>query len=100
MNESTLEQMLASLTPEIVTAFRQAIEIGKWPNGRRLSDEQRATCLQAVIAWEHRHLPAEQRTGYIDKGDKKEGEVCASDSEHHHAETPHDEPASVVKFLH
>lgn len=91
-DEIPLEKMLAALTPEIVTAFRLAIEIGKWPDGRRLSPEQRATCMQAVIAWEHKHLPEEQRTGYIDKGDK-DGEVCDDDHQHKEGETP-------VKFLH
>lgn len=91
MNENTLEKMLAALTPELVDAFRLAIEIGKWPDGRRLTDEQRSTCLQAVIAWEHKHLPEEQRIGYIDKGEK-EGEVCDDPSHPHHEEP--------VKFLH
>lgn len=90
MNENTIQEMLAALTPETVSAFRLAIEIGKWPDGRRLTPEQRSICLQAVIAWEHRHLPEDQRTGYIDKG-KKEGEVC-DDPDH-----AHEEP---VRFLH
>lgn len=91
MNEATLEKMLSALTPDIVAALRLAVEIGKWPDGRRLSDEQRATCLQAVIAWEHKNLPEEQRIGYIDKGEKEEGDVC-DDKAHHHEEP--------VKFLH
>jgi uncharacterized protein YeaC (DUF1315 family) len=92
VNEATLEKMLAALTPEIVAAMKLAIEISKWPDGRRLTDEQRATCLQAIIAWEHKHLPEEQRTGYIDKGTKGEGDVC-NDNSHHHEEEP-------VKFMH
>lgn len=86
--------MLSALTPDIVAALRLAIEIGKWPDGRKLSAEQRATCLQAVIAWEHKNLPEDQRIGYIDKGDKKEGEVCEDKSHtHEHEEEP-------VKFRH
>lgn len=91
MNENTLDKMLSALTPELVAAFRLAIEIGKWPDGRRLTEEQRSTCLQAVIAWEHKNLPEEQRIGYIDKGEK-EGEVCDAPSHSHHEEP--------VKFLH
>lgn len=91
MNENTLDKMLSALTPELVAAFRLAIEIGKWPDGRRLTEEQRSTCLQAVIAWEHKNLPEEQRIGYIDKGEK-EGEVCDDPSHSHHEEP--------VKFLH
>lgn len=90
MSASSFDKLVATLTPELVASFRRAIETGKWPDGRRLSEEQRATCMQAVIAWEHRHLPEAERTGYIDKGEK-EGEVC-DDPEHAH-ETP-------VKFRH
>ena len=85
MNEATLQKMLAALTPELVDSFRRAIETGKWPDGRRLTEAQRATCLQAVIAWEHHHLPETARTGYIDKGEK-DGETC--DEPHHHEEQP------------
>ena len=47
-----IEQMLAVLNPEIVERLRTAIEIGKWPNGVVLTQEQRHTCMQAVYAWE------------------------------------------------
>ncbi len=93
MNEQTLERMLEALTPDVVDRLRLAVEIGKWPDGRRLSQEQRETCMQAVLAWEMRHLPEEQRTGYIDKGEK-DGEAC-DDPEHTH----HDGDAPI-KFLH
>ncbi|MDP2225861.1 MAG: YeaC family protein [Moraxellaceae bacterium] len=82
MNETTLEKMLAALTPDLVQSFKRAIEIGKWPDGRRLTDEQRATCMQAVIAWEHHHLPEDQRVGYIDKGEK-DGDTCSEPHDHH-----------------
>jgi uncharacterized protein YeaC (DUF1315 family) len=90
MSGPAFDKLVATLTPELVDTFRRAIETGKWPDGRRLSDEQRATCMQAVIAWEHHHLSETERTGYIDKGEK-EGEVC-DDPAHVH-ETP-------VKFRH
>ena len=73
-----IEQMLATLTPEIVQRLKTAVEIGKWPNGVALTQEQRETCMQAVLAWEYTHLPEEERTGYIDKGHKEEDEECDS----------------------
>lgn len=91
MSDPAFEQLFATLTPDLVAVFRRSIETGKWSDGRRLSDGQRATCMQAVIAWEHRHLPEAERTGYIDKGDK-DGQTC--DDPHDPA---HEEP---VKFLH
>lgn len=90
MSPELLQRMLSVLNADVVENFKRAIELGKWPDGRRLSREQMETCLQAVIAWEGRHLPPEQRSGYIHK-EEKEGEVC-------------DDPAVIseqpVKFRH
>ena len=43
------QTILASLTPEVVDKFRMAIELGKWQDGRKLTAEQRETCMQAVM---------------------------------------------------
>lgn len=77
------QDFVSNLTPDVVAQLRRAIELGKWPDGRRISDEQRAHCMEAVLNWELTHLPEEQRTGYIDRGEKKAGEVC--DSHEHQA---------------
>lgn len=68
--QTTHAQMLAMLNQDIINKFYTAIEIGKWADGRPLSADERATCMQAVVVWEHAHLPPEQHTGYI--ADKKE----------------------------
>ncbi|WP_111641902.1 YeaC family protein [Marinimicrobium alkaliphilum] len=59
------EQLLASITPDIYRRLRDAVALGKWPDGKPLTDEQKQTCIQAVITWEHQHLPPEEHTGYI-----------------------------------
>lgn len=69
-------EILKALTPEIVSRFKTAIELGKWADGNKLTDEQRQTCMQAVMVWEHEHLSEEERTGYIHKPKK---DACASD---------------------
>ncbi|MDO4222472.1 MAG: DUF1315 family protein [Acinetobacter sp.] len=81
-----IEQMLAMLDENIVDRLRTAVELGKWPNGIALTQEQRETCMQAVLAWEYRHLPEEQRTGYIDRGTKEEDEHCDSHEPAHDTE--------------
>ncbi|MBP0049526.1 DUF1315 family protein [Marinobacterium sp. AK62] len=64
----TFEKMIESMTPEVYQSLRRAVELGKWPNGERLSQEQRETSLRAVIAYEHTHKVAEnERVGYIDR---------------------------------
>lgn len=59
------QRTLESLTPDLYQRFLSAIEIGKWPNGAILTEQQRETCLQAIIIYENQHLPPEQRTGYV-----------------------------------
>lgn len=64
----TFDKMIAAMTPEVYQSLRRAVELGKWPNGERLSQEQRETSMRAVIAYEHAHAVAEeQRVGYIDR---------------------------------
>ena len=53
------------LTAEIVQRFKCAIETGRWPDGRKLTADQVATCMEAVIRYEHQHLPKEQRSVYV-----------------------------------
>ncbi|WP_049721701.1 YeaC family protein [Gilvimarinus polysaccharolyticus] len=60
-----LQQLLQSITPDIYQRLKLAIELGKWPDGQRLTQEQRELCMQAAISYEHQHLPPESRSGYI-----------------------------------
>jgi uncharacterized protein YeaC (DUF1315 family) len=76
------QELLKSITPEAYQNLKLAVEIGKWPDGRVLSAEQRELCLQAVIAYEQKNLAEHERTGYIDRGSKAEGEVCDDDHQH------------------
>ena len=73
-------QLIDSLTPEIYHNLVRAIEIGRWPDGRPVTTEQREHALQAVIAWGEANLPPEQRIGYIDRGHKA-GEHCDDPTE-------------------
>jgi len=62
---SSFVEMIENITPDIYQSLKLAVEIGKWSDGRKLSQEQRELSLQALIAWEVQNLPEEQRTGYI-----------------------------------
>ena len=66
---------IRAMSREVYDAMLQALETGKWPDGRVVSAEQRDHAMQAVISWGELHLPPEERVGFIDKG-KKAGEVC------------------------
>lgn len=65
INSSNIGDLIDSITPEVYQNLQRAVELGKWPNGAVIDSEQRQLCMQAVIAYEQRHLEPEQRSGYI-----------------------------------
>ena len=67
------QQMISAMSREVYDSLRRALELGKWPDGSRLTPEQRVESMQAVIAWGELHLPPEERVGYIDRGAKAGG---------------------------
>lgn len=71
----SLEKLIQGITPEIHSNLKLAVELGRWENGERLSKEQVALCMQAVIAYDERCLPEEQRVAYIDRK-KLETKYC------------------------
>ena len=73
-----MQEILDYIDPTVCAQLRRAIEIGRWPDGSDLSDEQRALCLQAVILYEARELPPEQRVGFIEPGSKPRS--CGADA--------------------
>jgi len=64
------QQLIDTITPEIYANLKCAIEIGKWPDGRALTGEQRELCMQAVIVYETKNIAEADRTGFIDRGSR------------------------------
>jgi uncharacterized protein len=62
---SSFLQAIENITPDIYQSLKLAVEIGKWPDGRKLTQEQKELTLQALIAWEIQNLPEDQRIGYM-----------------------------------
>lgn len=66
------EDAAKQISPEIYERFKQALELGKWPDGRELTKEQKEICLQAIIVYEDAmDIPESERVGFIDKTKKK-----------------------------
>ena len=68
-------QLIDTMSPVIYQSLKRSLELGKWPDGKPLTVEQRHNTMQAVIAWGEKHLPEKERVGYIDKGHKA-GDSC------------------------
>ena len=58
--------LIQKLDPEVYVRLKRAVEIGKWPDGRLLTEEQKVLSMQAIIAYEIEHdFPEEERIGYV-----------------------------------
>lgn len=72
----TYEELIKRLDPTVYQNLKRSLELGKWPDGRRLTPEQRTICMEAIIYYEdHHQVPTEERVGYLDRG-KKAGTAC------------------------
>lgn len=73
------ERMIRQMTPQMYEGLKRGVELGKWPDGRLLTSEQRELCLEAVLRFEAEHnVPAESRVGHIDRhgcGSDRHGEA-------------------------
>ena len=82
------DKLIDNLDPASYESRKRAVEIGKWPDGRSLTPEQRERCMEAVIAYDFRRKPEEERVGYVDMGSKAEGDVCGDHEHDGDAEKP------------
>lgn len=63
MLDKQLDEVVAALTPDIYQRLATAVELGKWPDGVPLTQEQKENCLQMVMLWQSRHnVDAEHMT--------------------------------------
>lgn len=68
----TFIDMIEKMSPEIYTALKQGVELGRWPNGLVLTPEQREISMEAVLRYEAQsNIPDNQRVGYIEPKKKK-----------------------------
>ena len=74
------KQTIEAMTPEVYQRLKRAVELGRWPDGRPVTPEQRTNAMQAIIAWGEIHLGKTERVGYIDRGGKA-GQTCEDPGE-------------------
>ncbi len=67
-------KMIDNIDAETYASMKLALELGKWSDGTRLNQEQKELTMRAIIAWEQKNLPEEQRSGYLG------GQQCGSKS--------------------
>jgi hypothetical protein len=73
-------QVIETMSPEMYRSLLLAVELGRWPDGKAVTPEQRENAMLAIIAWGERHLPESERVGHIEKK-QKAGDVCDTPEE-------------------
>ncbi len=74
----TFDEIIQKIDPVIYRNLRTGIELGKWPDGRVLTRDQKEVCMEAVIYYENKTNIAEaDRIGYINTA-KVEKTPCSS----------------------
>ena len=48
----TIEHWIDAITPEAYNRLLFAVETGRWPEGTRLSQQQRDSCMQVVMLYQ------------------------------------------------
>ncbi|MFD2177283.1 YeaC family protein [Veronia pacifica] len=49
------EQLLSSITPDVLERLTYAVETGKWPEGTALTKEQRDNAMQVIMLYQSRY---------------------------------------------
>ncbi|MDP5055431.1 DUF1315 family protein [Marinomonas hwangdonensis] len=75
------KEMIDNMSPEVYVRLKQAVELGKWPNGVRLTPDQTEICLQAIITYDHSKKAEKDRVGYINTEGHKGNRTKSADEQ-------------------
>jgi uncharacterized protein YeaC (DUF1315 family) len=83
------EQMIRQVSPDIYENLKEAVELGRWPDGSRLTEQQKKDSMELVLGYNLMHFEEKDRIGYIDKScPSKERDICETNAQ-----------AEPVKFI-
>lgn len=52
--------MVDNMSEDMYTRLKSAAETGRWPEGTKVSEEQQASAVQLVMAYQARHLNSDE----------------------------------------
>lgn len=55
-----VDALVNTMTPEVYQSLLQSVETGKWLDGNPLTEEQKETCIQAVMLYQAKVLKSDQ----------------------------------------
>lgn len=66
-----LQLLIERMDVETYDLLKKSLETGKWADGKALTAEQKQLVMEALIRWGHKHLPEDQRVGFLPQPDCK-----------------------------
>ncbi len=83
-----VKDLVATITPDIYQNLKRSLELGKWPDGNKLTPEQKQHCMDMIILYENHNAVSEQdQTGFINRNkvqktpcESKQAEISAKDA--------------------
>jgi len=77
-----VNDLINAMTPEIYLNMKQAVELGRWGDGRIMTKEQKSHSLEALIRYEHLNDISEtDRVGYVDMSNKRKKKAASDDTQ-------------------
>ena len=77
-----IEDLIASMTPAIYKNMKEAVELGRWGDGRIMTPEQKELSVEAMIRYEDlNNIPETERVGYVDMTNKKNKKKDSGDTQ-------------------
>ncbi len=77
-----VNDLINAMTPEIYLNMKQAVELGRWGDGRIMTKEQKSHSLEALIRYEHLNDISEaDRVGYVDMSNKRKKKAASGDTQ-------------------
>lgn len=67
MSPTNFADLIDSITPEMHGNLQRTVQLGRYPDGRRLTREEQADLLHTLLVWESKNLPEHQRSGYLNQ---------------------------------
>ncbi len=78
---NSFSDIIDNITPEMHKELRETVQLGRFPDGRRLTREQSEDLLRALLAWEQKNLPEDERTGAMTRqSSKKKMQVATTNA--------------------
>ena len=73
----SIKELIDNMSPEIYENLKKSIEIGKWPDGKKLNKIQLQDCMQILILYESRYFCDESKTGKMLTGCESQDDILS-----------------------